>query len=89
MMEWLLPVSLCLVSAGIIVSVMEEWKRYGLTDTSFLSLTCWIVGLCGMAGWGLYHQQNLMFLAAAIPIGIFTYWFILKNADRNRRRRKY
>lgn len=89
MTDWLLPVSLCLVSAGIIVSVLEEWKRYGLTDTSALSLACWIAGLCGIAAWGVYEQQNLVFLTAALPAGVFLYWLALKIRDCRRRRRKY
>lgn len=55
-MEWLLPVSLVCITGGIILSVYEEWDRAGLTDTSLTSLACWVLGLCGVAGWARGRQ---------------------------------
>lgn len=86
-MEWLLPVSLVCITGGIILSVYEEWDRAGLTDTSLTSLACWVLGLCGVAGWGVLERDSWVFLVAVAPTGLFVYWMILKGRDRSRTRR--
>jgi len=86
-MDWLLPIALSLISAGIIVSVLEEWQKWGLTDTSFTSLWCWVLGLCGVAVWGIVGRDLWVFGLTALPAGLFLYWIALKAKDRRKRRR--
>ena len=88
MINWLLPVSLFIVSAGIALSVYEEWERAGLTDTSLTSLACWFIGLCGIAGWGIFERDSWVFIVAIVPAALFLYWIVLKMRDGSRRRRR-
>lgn len=87
-MDWLLPVSLLIISAGITLSVYEEWERAGLTDTSMTTLALWASGLCGIATWGVLERASWVFLVAVAPAGLFVYWMILKGHDRGRRKRR-
>lgn len=88
MTDLILPVSIALITAGIIISVLEEWKRWGLTDTSYTSLWCWVGGLVGIGYWGLMEEANLAFAVVVVPIGVFLYWIALKLRDGRRVRRR-
>lgn len=48
MSEWFLTASVLGFILGTIISVLEEWKKQGLTDTSFFSLTWWTVSSIGL-----------------------------------------
>jgi hypothetical protein len=85
--DWLLPLSLLMISGGITLSVYEEWAKSGLTDTSKASLACWIVGLCGVAVWGLFERDSWVFLVAIAPAALFSYWMFLKIQDASRHKR--
>ena len=87
-MDWLLPVSLSIISAGIALSIYEEWGDRGLTDTSYNTLIAWVLGLCGVAAWGIIDSNSMVFLVAIVPALLFLYWIALKVADRSRGRRK-
>lgn len=78
---WLFPVSLGFVVLGIIVSVLEEWKKSGLTDTSFTTLGCWILGLSGIGYWGVKEQEQIAAWVTVVPIVLFSYWVVLKLKD--------
>ena len=89
-LDWLLPVSLAVLSAGIIVSVYEEWAKSGLDDTSFLSLALWITGLAGLLAWGVVDRETWASAVVGVPLVIFAYWTWKKWHDRQvmtRRRR--
>lgn len=88
--EWLLPVSLAVLSAGIILSVYEEWAKSGLDDTSFASLALWMVGLSGLLAWGLLAHQLYASLVILAPLSVFGYWFVKKWHDGHvvKRRRR-
>jgi hypothetical protein len=89
-LDWLLPVSLAVLSAGIIVSVYEEWAKSGLDDTSFLSLALWIMGLAGVMAWGIVDRDTWSSAVVGVPLVIFAYWFVKKWHDRHvvKRRRR-
>ncbi len=84
-MAWLLPLSLACVIFGIILSVLEEWRKSGLTDTSFTTLIAWTIGLIGLAFYGLLEHAQLASLIAFLPAMLFVYWILLKLKDRRRR----
>jgi len=83
-MGWLLPVSLAVLVGGIVISVLEEWKSRGLTDTSFLSLSCWVLGLLGVGLWALVMRDYGVFWVAFVWAALFFYWIYLKAGDRVR-----
>jgi hypothetical protein len=85
-LDALLPLSLCLITAGIVLSVHEEWAERGLTDTSYTSLWCWVAGLLGITAWGLFEHDSLLALVTLVPAGLFGYWIWLKSRGRSRRK---
>lgn len=85
-LDWVLPMSLFFVTGGIIISVLEEWRKSGLTDTSYLTLVCWVVGLSGIGYWGWVDQQQWTAGAAVLPVPVFLYWIGLKLRDRRTHR---
>jgi glucose uptake protein GlcU len=85
-LTWLFPLSLGFVVVGIIVSVLEEWKKSGLTDTSFVTLLCWVIGLSGIGYWGFVVQQQQVAIVAFLPVALFLYWIALKLRDRRTHR---
>lgn len=86
-LDALLPLSLLVITAGIVLSVYEEWADRGLTDTSYTSLSCWVVGLIGIAAWGVVEHDSWVFLATMAPAALFMYWILLKAQGRSRRRK--
>ena len=85
-LDALLPLSLLLITAGIVLSVHEEWADRGLTDTSYTSLWCWVAGLLGITGWGLLEHDSLVAMITLLPAGLFGYWIWLKHQGTRRRK---
>lgn len=78
-MEWLLVLSLVLIIGGNVLSVVEEWSKRGLTDTSYATLLLWVVGLLGLTCWGAVAAHDpLIALTAFFPSVLFFYWIVLK-----------
>lgn len=43
-MTWLLPFALLCLVLGPAIQIVEEWRQRGLTDTSYLALSCSALG---------------------------------------------
>jgi hypothetical protein len=69
-MEWILTLSLVLLLVAGIVSVLEEWRKQGLTDTSYVTLLLWLAGQAGLVA--LAWQLNYLVLAVVLLLTIAT-----------------
>jgi hypothetical protein len=67
-MEWIVTISLFVLLAGIALSVIEEWPKQGLTDTSFLTLGLWTAGQGGLLY--LAWLQQYLVLSVLLASGI-------------------
>lgn len=78
---WILPFSVFLVAIGIVVSIAEEWKAKGLTDTSIATLVMWTVGLTGVLAHGMIQKIDNLFIVTVVPIAIFVGCIVMKIRD--------
>lgn len=81
---WMLWVGFGLLSLGILMSVWEEWPRQGIGDTSYLSLSLWILGTAGIIVWALFVRSWTLVAMGLVPMGFFVYWVIHKISMRLR-----
>jgi O-antigen/teichoic acid export membrane protein len=68
-MEWLLTISVLGFIIGTVLSVLEEWPKQGLTDTSYHTLLWWLgssIGICVAAGWHGYLALSCIAVCAAL-----------------------
>lgn len=89
--EWLLAIAVALITAGIILSVAEEWVKVGLNDTSVASLCLWISGLSGIILWSLMVIDYWVLAVLQAPaLIVMVYWLGLKWRDSRcvKRRRR-
>lgn len=72
-MEWTLTISLVLLLAGIALSLIEEWPKQGLTDTSYVTLVLWLSGQSGfvLLAWSLGYLVATVILAVSITATLY------------------
>lgn len=97
--EWVLTLSMVIYISSTVISVLEEWPKQGLTDTSFLVLTLWMIGSLGIMGSGIllgWFPFTLVGMFSAIVTGygiglkLYDYRHIVKGLalhNLHRRRR--
>ena len=78
---WMLAVSLLFLTGGMALSVVEEWDKCGLTDTSYATLGLWVVGLVGMAVCGVLMKNALLAVVALCAAVLFVGWAWMKVID--------
>lgn len=88
--DWLATFGVVLYTAGVVKSVVEEWPERGLTDTSYTSLWCWLMGSGALCAWAVASQPIAVGVCGAVPPMIYGYWIGRKLQDGqavSRRRR--
>lgn len=79
--EWVLTLSVFLYIAGTVLSVLEEWPKQGLTDTSFLTMFLWICGSLGV-GYTGYLMLSIPFsVLGCLSLILTVYALTLKIRD--------
>ncbi len=85
--ELIVAIGLALYVSASVLSVVEEWPKQGLTDTSYPVLLMWMIGGIAMAG-GTYLAGLLLVMDVAIASCVATSLGLgLKLRDTKRYRR--
>lgn len=77
-MPWLLPIGLAVYALGAFLQIAEEWAERGLTDTSYTSLACLVVGPSCVALWAFHAHSLWVALLTVVPAGLAFGLFLWK-----------
>ena len=80
-------VGLALYVGASVLSVVEEWPKQGLTDTSYKSLALWMVGSLVLAGGAIVAGYLLMLTVCLTSLLATSIGLVLKLKDRSVYRR--
>ena len=80
-MEWLLTISVLIFYSATVLSVLEEWPKQGLTDTSYICLIAWFAGTCGIGTAGYLLNGMTLTSVSVVMLLIVSYALKLKLYD--------
>lgn len=77
--EYLITLGIFLYVASTVISVLEEWTKQGLTDTSYFCLGLWTIASLGMGVWAVRVQHQGVFIVAVISVALCLWAMWLKR----------
>lgn len=77
----LIAVGLLIYGVGAFIQIAEEWQSRGLTDTSFRSLGCLVLGP-GLISYSAFSNYSWFIgISSLLPTCLALYLFTLKAKD--------
>ncbi len=81
MIEWLFTVGIFTYIAATVLSVLEEWPKQGLTDTSYLALLLWLAASVTLLAASAFAHYMALVIVAILSIIVTGYALKLKLYD--------
>ena len=81
MIEWLFTVGIFTYMTATVLSVLEEWPKQGLTDTSYLALLLWLAASVTLLAASAFAHYMALAIVAILSIIVTGYALKLKLHD--------